>query len=57
MNVADPSHSAEEERFLLLGLSDRRRVLVVAYAERGDNTRIISARGATRPERHDYEET
>lgn len=57
LNVADPSHSAEEERFLLLGLSERQRLLVVAYAERGANTRITSAREATRGERHDYEET
>ena len=56
LNIADPSHSEEEERFLLLGLSNKHRLLVVAYAERGDRTRLISARPATRRERHVYEE-
>ena len=56
LNIPDPSHSEDEERFLLLGLSDQQRLLVVAYAERRDRTRLISARQATRRERHDYEE-
>src|SRR5256885_11261519 len=30
----DPDHSAEEQRYLLLGMSNRRRLLVVAFAER-----------------------
>jgi hypothetical protein len=34
----------------------RHRLLVVAYAERPPRTRLISAREATRRERHDYEE-
>jgi uncharacterized DUF497 family protein len=56
INLPDPSHSIEDDRFLVLGLSIKHRLLVVAYAERGDKTRIISARPATRRERHDYEE-
>jgi hypothetical protein len=56
LNMPDPLHSAEEERFLVLGMSIRQRLLVVAYAERGRRTRIISARKATRRERNDYEE-
>lgn len=56
INLPDPSHSVAEDRFLVLGLSIQHRLLVVAYAERGDRTRIISARPATRRERHDYEE-
>ncbi|MEP7384476.1 MAG: BrnT family toxin [Gemmatimonadota bacterium] len=35
LNMPDPSHSVEEERFLVLGRSVRDRLLVVAYAERG----------------------
>lgn len=54
--VPDPDHSADENRFLLLGLSDQNRLLVVAHVERGDDTRIINARLATRRERTKYEE-
>jgi Uncharacterized protein conserved in bacteria len=54
--MPDPDHSHGEERFLLLGLSNRRRLLVVAFAERGTRTRLISARRATRGERRLYEE-
>ena len=54
--VADPRHSALEERFVLLGISRDRRLLAVMYVERADTVRIISARRATRPERRDCEE-
>jgi uncharacterized protein len=56
VTIPDPDHSSDQERFLLTGLSSRQRLLVVAHAERGDQIRIISARPATRRERHDYEE-
>jgi uncharacterized DUF497 family protein len=52
----DPDHSIDEERFILLGLSARLRVLVVvhAYWESAELIRIISARKATRLERAQY---
>jgi uncharacterized protein len=56
MNMPDPDHSEGEERFILLGMSDRYRLLVVSYAERPPRTRIINARLATRNERKQYEE-
>jgi uncharacterized protein len=56
MNMPDPDHSLNEERFVLLGLSHRLRLLVVAYAERGTRTRLISAREAIQRERRQYEE-
>jgi uncharacterized DUF497 family protein len=56
MNMADPDHSTGEERFIVLGMSDRYRLLVVSYTERPPRTRIISARLATRHERKQYEE-
>jgi uncharacterized protein len=56
MNMPDPDHSLYEERFVLLGLSHRLRLLVIAYAERGIRTRLISAREATSRERRQYEE-
>ena len=53
----DPDHSAAEERFVLLGLSDAFRVLLVVhtYREPADTIRIISARKATRRERQQYD--
>jgi uncharacterized DUF497 family protein len=54
--VADPRHSAIEERLALLGISKERRLLAVMHTERTEAVRIISARRATRPERRDYEE-
>jgi uncharacterized DUF497 family protein len=53
----DPDHSYGEERSLLLGMSNRRTLLVVAYCERPPRTRLISARRATRQERTSYEGT
>jgi uncharacterized protein len=54
--IDDPDHSADEERFLLLGLSSSLRLLVVAhcYREAGGIIRIISARKATREEQRFY---
>jgi len=43
-----PDHSVDEQRHVLLGLSNRGRLLVVAFAERPPRTRLISARQATR---------
>lgn len=54
--VADPRHSFQEERFVLLGLSESQRLLAVMYADRGEAIRIISARRVTRREQRTYEE-
>jgi len=54
--MRDPDHSDEEERYLVLGMSNRRRLLVVAFVERLPHTRLFSARVATRKERRKYEE-
>jgi uncharacterized DUF497 family protein len=53
---SDPDHSEDEGRFLLVGWSSRRRLLIVASMERGQRVRLISARRLTRSERRDYEE-
>jgi len=55
--VDDPHHSQDEDRFVLLGHSVRRRRLVVMFTERGDTVRLIGAREATRRERKNYEES
>jgi hypothetical protein len=55
LTVPDPEHSVGEERCVLLGLSSRGRLLVVAHVDWGDRIRLISAREASRRERRDYE--
>ncbi len=52
----DPDHSEDEERYLIVGESNRGRLLIVSYTERGDSIRLISARELTRTERSAYEE-
>jgi hypothetical protein len=56
LTVPDPDHSEGEARFILVGLSYRGRLVVVAHAEADDNVRIISARLATTAERRFYEQ-
>ncbi|MCK2046336.1 BrnT family toxin [Chromohalobacter salexigens] len=54
--IADPDHSEEEDRFILLGTSIHSRLLVVCHCVReGDTIRIISARKANKRERKTYE--
>jgi uncharacterized DUF497 family protein len=52
----DPDHSIGEERFITLGRALNGELIVVAHVEYDeDRIRIISARRATKRERHDYE--
>ena len=55
ITIDDPDHSEEEQRYLTIGSSDRGRVLVVSYTERGEHIRPISCRKATATERRQYE--
>lgn len=52
----DPDHSDEEDRFILLGLSLKPRILVVCHCFRENDTviRIISARKADKDEERNY---
>ena len=52
----DPKHSLKEERLIILGMSNKHRLLVVSFTERGHKIRLISARKATRVERKRYEQ-
>jgi uncharacterized protein len=52
----DPAHSEEEDRYLIVGESSQRRLLIASYTERGNLIRLISAREVTRTERKVYEE-
>ena len=53
----DPDHSEDEDRFIMLGLSVKLKVLVVCHCYRveGRVIRLISARKATRQESAIYE--
>ena len=52
----DDDHSIEEKREIIIGHSDRQRLLVINFTEREDDIiRIISARSADREERRTYE--
>ncbi|MBI4525725.1 MAG: BrnT family toxin [Deltaproteobacteria bacterium] len=51
----DAEHSVGERRFITIGYSSRRRLLVVSHTKRGNATRIISARRATAGERKRHE--
>ena len=52
----DPEHSINEDRFLLLGISETSKVCIVCHCYRESDTviRIISARQATRKEEERY---
>lgn len=54
--IPDPGHSEDEQRFVILGLSERLRLLIVChcYRQNDEVIRIISARKATRNETKSY---
>ncbi len=52
----DPDHSADEERFLIIGHSEKGKLLFVSHTDDGETVRIISARELTRAERKEYEQ-
>jgi uncharacterized DUF497 family protein len=56
ISANDPDHSFDERRFVTIGMSERKRLLVVAHTFRDGKIRIITARKPTRRERKDYEE-
>ena len=51
----DPEHSIGEERYITVGYSSTRRLLVVSYTARDDRIRIISARRANTKEKRRHE--
>ena len=55
ITIPDVSHSEDESRFVMTGISYQRRHLVVAHSERGGRIRLISARLATSREKKIYE--
>ena len=56
ITVPDPDHSNDEDRYITIGQSERRRFLMVSHTDRKDRIRIISARELTKMEHKEYEE-
>jgi len=56
--IDDPTHSEAEDRFIILGMSMKFRILVVCHCYRvdGEVIRIISARKANKPESKSYKD-
>ena len=56
ISFLDAEHSAEEERHITIGMSNKVRLLMAAHTERKKMVRIISARKATKNEEKFYNE-
>ncbi|KIM07715.1 MAG: hypothetical protein KU38_10520 [Sulfurovum sp. FS08-3] len=56
--ISDPDHSEDEERFILLGVSQTSKILTVVhcYRDNEQTIRIISARKSTNKETKQYRE-
>ena len=52
----DPDHSIGEERYVIIGMSELGKLLIVSHTDRENRIRIISARTANRQEKRFYEE-
>lgn len=57
ITINDPIHSMAEERFIDIGLSEKLRLLVVVYTQRGSKIRLISCRKASLKEQKIYEQS
>ena len=57
LHMPDPDHSRDEDRFVLIGMSQQIRMVVVCHCYRKNDSiiRLISARKATKQERKSYE--
>jgi hypothetical protein len=52
----DEPHSAEEDRYFVLGKTDRERRLFIVFTIRNNKIRIVSARNMSKKERKVYEQ-
>jgi len=57
ITIPDPLHPGDEERWVTIRQSDRKRTVVVVHTERAGVIRLISARLASAHERTRYEES
>lgn len=56
ISINDPDHSFFENRYITIGISVNRRLIIMAHTFGNDKIRIITARKPTRSERIKYEE-
>ena len=54
VELLDDREDYGEERFVIIGMAEGHVLLFVAYTEREERIRIISARRATQDEQDDY---
>lgn len=54
--VPDPRHSIDEYRYLTTGYTSSQRLVIVAHTDRGERTRLITARDVKPKERRFYEQ-
>ena len=52
----DELHANDEQRYITIGLSSKRRLLFVSHQEQEDRIRLIGARKATAAEKRAYED-
>jgi uncharacterized DUF497 family protein len=55
LTIPDPDHSITERRSVTIGRAFNGKLIVVVHTDRGNNIRIISARGASQRERELFE--
>ena len=56
ITALDKEHSHNEERYITIGISDKKRLVIVAHTEDEEKIRIISARKVTKNEKRFYQE-
>ena len=56
VTIFDPLQSDDEDRFVIMGMSNKWRLVAVCFTDRDERIRIISARVASKRERKTYEE-
>lgn len=57
LTFGDSAHSDQESREIIVGHSDRNRLLFVCFLESSEGVRLISARRPTRRNQKKYEDT
>jgi uncharacterized DUF497 family protein len=56
ITIPDPDSFIAEERFVIIGMSVERKLLIVVHTIKEERIRLISARPATKHEKRSYEE-
>jgi uncharacterized DUF497 family protein len=56
ITIPNPDSFIAQERFVIIGMSVERKLLIVIHTIRGERIRLISARPATKHEKRSYEE-